>query len=371
MTRFLRRLHLVLALAGAVFVLNLSISGALLVFGKELEALWAPAQWTVQPGEARLPLNRLNAGVAQSTGALPTRWLLAQANDEPWRATLADGSWVNVDPYTGRVLLHYDYTNSPYGLVLYWHRWLLWTTPAGDRPLRDLVSGISVLMMVNLLVGLWLWGKPRARLRRLRVRFGSNYKTWLPQLHNLLGVLSVLPLILLVLSGVAFNWAAPIRTVVEALSLSTVDSPVAPKQRVATVDDYDLDGAIARVSGALPTAQIHRVHLPAGPGEPLRLRLKMPGESHPYSWAWLDPADNRLLATFNAADTSLATAIWHFKYKFHIGDFAHPLVRWLWLILALVPGVFVVSGVWLYLVRRQKGRQRRAAASGRRPKAVI
>ena len=368
MTKFLRRLHLVLALGGAVFVLNLSLSGALLVFGKELQAMWAPAQWTVQPGASTLPLNRLNDRVAAETGSTPTRWLLAQRADDPWRATLADGRWVNVDPYNGRLLLLYDYTDSVYGLVLYWHRWLLWQTPTGERPLRDLVSAVSLLMMVNMLVGLWLWAKPRARLRRLRVRFGGNHRTWLPQLHNLLGVLAVLPLSLIVVSGIGFNWGKPVRAVVETLSLSPIVSPVAPGKGFGTISDYDLDGAMAQVAEILPTAQIHRVQLPAAPGEPLKLRLKMPGETHPYSWAWLDPTDNRLLASFNAADTSLATAVWHFKYKFHIGDFGHPLVRWLWLLLALVAAGFVVSGLWLYLVRRKKSRQRLSVAGGCRPK---
>ncbi|MEX0759391.1 MAG: PepSY domain-containing protein [Tistlia sp.] len=58
------------------------------------------------------------------------------------------------------------------------------------------------------------------------------------------------------------------------------------------------------------------------------------------------------------------------RYPIHIGDFAGPVVRALWVIVALLPAAFVVSGLWLHLDRRSRARAgrrtRRAEAAASR-----
>ncbi|WP_287243310.1 PepSY-associated TM helix domain-containing protein, partial [Pseudoalteromonas sp.] len=45
---------------------------------------------------------------------------------------------------------------------------------------------------------------------------------------------------------------------------------------------------------------------------------------------------------------------WNFKYKFHIGDFAGPIVQLLWLLFALSPLFFTISGVYFWYKRHYK-----------------
>ena len=48
----------------------------------------------------------------------------------------------------------------------------------------------------------------------------------------------------------------------------------------------------------------------------------------------------KLLSVFDASRTSIATKIWNFKYKFHIGDFIGWPVQILWLLISLMPCFF-------------------------------
>ena len=54
----------------------------------------------------------------------------------------------------------------------------------------------------------------------------------------------------------------------------------------------------------------------------------------------------------NAQTASMATQVWHFKYKFLIGDFIGLLVRILLLFISLLPLLFVITGA--YMVFQEK-----------------
>ena len=112
MRKRLWQLHSWLGLLAGVGLLVIGITGSLLVFREELEALFQPALTHVEPTPAgRLPLDRLLAEAnRQLAGHEITGWLIQ--HDEPHRAdilyALRHGSdeWLiaTLDPYTGRIL---------------------------------------------------------------------------------------------------------------------------------------------------------------------------------------------------------------------------------------------------------------------------
>ena len=56
MTKYLRKAHLLLAFISAIFLINLSLSGALLVFAKEIQQFFQPQKWLVTPQAQHLPM---------------------------------------------------------------------------------------------------------------------------------------------------------------------------------------------------------------------------------------------------------------------------------------------------------------------------
>jgi len=75
--QWFRRIHLVLAILMVFFLINLSISGALLVFGKEIQNSIQSEYWQVKPQANFLPLSQLVSIAEASTGHSVKRVQLA------------------------------------------------------------------------------------------------------------------------------------------------------------------------------------------------------------------------------------------------------------------------------------------------------
>ncbi|QSX41930.1 PepSY-associated TM helix domain-containing protein [Shewanella cyperi] len=382
-THLLRKLHLWLALVSAVFVLILSLTGSLLVFGQDIEHGLNPGQWTRSAPGTDFNLDELLATVTAQTDT-PVRFIqLPEHGDEALLLSMSDGRYINLDPDSGTWLKHYKTGDSFYGFMMQLHRWLAWTTADGKRPLQDLVSLVSLLLMLNLLFGMALWLKPKARLKRLKVKFSANPRIVLRQLHGTLGILAGFCLLLIAFSGMAFHWQGPTQFVVEALAGESIELPQAPVARPSgqaievrseiqgtgalaaslpgslTASMTSLELALTRAQQVLPGAKPYRIY-PATADKPVALRMQLPGETHANSWVWLDPYSAEVLGSYDASRANLATRIWHFRYKFHTGDFWHGSLRWLWLLLSLLPAFFCLSGLYLYWRRQPAWRPRQA-----------
>ncbi|WP_232365096.1 PepSY-associated TM helix domain-containing protein [Salinimonas marina] len=346
-------MHLWIGLITALFVLILSVTGAMLIYAKDIQTIINPQYWTVAEQSSRLPISTLLENVEATSGQTVTVVSTEpEYRDRAWQLRLDNGEYVSVDPYTGEILLTYAFEEHLYGFTMSVHRWLLYRDTDNRTSLRNWVSVVALLFIFEVLFGFYLWVKPKKRLKRLKINTRAKTKILLYQLHTVLGVFLFLPLLLIAFSGIAFNWKAPTAAVVSALSPGQIEArpPVAeftPGQQLA------INRAIENGLRALPQATLFRIYMPASPGEALKLRVQMPGETHAYSWIWMNPFTAQVLQTFDASAASAATQVWNFKYKFHIGGFAGPIVEALWLIMALSPCFFVISGIYFWQHRRK------------------
>lgn len=354
----LRRVHLLLALVSALFILSLSISGALLVYAKDIQAIINPNFWLVNVDkfhqQTPLPLSQL---IKEVNLPSDVKIKIIEREEDPnkaWSIRLTNSNYLNVNPYTGQVLLQHSFYDTFYGFIMSWHRWLLYKSDSEETPLKVWMSIASLILIFELILGTYLWIKPKKRLKRLRIKWRSKTKVLFYQLHTSLGVFTCIPLILIAFSGMSFQWQPATKQIVEWLSLSEIESYRFERKRLPTSDSYNIDNAYRNAQSALPEGFVYRIYLPAKVGDPLALRIKMPSESHAYSWSWADPHSGDLLDSFDASKTSAATKVWNFKYKFHIGEFLAWPVKVLWLILSLIPSFFVISGLYLFFNRKQK-----------------
>lgn len=98
------------------------------------------------------------------------------------------------------------------------HRWLLFETAFGEKPLKNVVSVCALLLIINVLVGFYLWVKPKNRLKRLAIKPKAKFKVLMYQLHTVLGVYVLLPLLLIAFTGITFNWKSATKTLVETVA---------------------------------------------------------------------------------------------------------------------------------------------------------
>ncbi|MGX5202754.1 PepSY-associated TM helix domain-containing protein [Aliikangiella sp. IMCC44632] len=364
MKKALRKIHFLVTLASGVFLINLSLTGVLLVYAQDIQRWINPQYWTVKlpkkaPNNFDNPekIASLAVNFQKQNRVLIKRIYLEENPTFSWRFALESGDYVSINPYTGEQLLRYEYSETLYSFVMQWHRWLLLKSDDGSYPFRNIISIASLLMCINLIVGVWLWIKRKNRWRNLKPVVKGKLQLILLRFHNLFGVVFVLPLFFIALTGIAFNWSQPIKYLVEAVTMGNVMSGEPPKlsiEKTLPLDELNFSLAIRNAKQALPEGQIHRIYLPTKPTDSIRFRVKLPAEPHPYSWVWVNPVNQQVLNVFNAVDSNVATRVWNFRYSFHIGRFIHPAMEWLWSFIALLPTLFVVSGITLYLMRRNK-----------------
>lgn len=354
---YLRRIHLLLALFTGLFLINLSASGAFLVFAKEIQTAINPQYWLVTQQaknsyKAPLPLSALTEKIEKRTGQKIGFIETAENAQFAWQVKLANNRYLSIDPYTSDILLEYNYYNTFYGFVMAWHRWLLYTKDTAERPMQVWLSIAALTFIIELLLGCYLWAKPKHRLKRLKIKWQAKSKVLLYQLHGTIGVLFAIPLLLIAFSGIAFFWQDASKQVVEWFTLSKIEQHNYQPKPLANQGRYQLNKAYDSALAALPGGKVYRIYLPGKASDPLTLRIRMPNESHAYSWSWADPYTGQLLDSFDASLTSAATQVWNFKYKFHIGDFIGWPVKILWLLLSLLPGFFVITGMYLWCKRK-------------------
>ena len=336
----------------------LSITGALLIYAKDIQRFVQPQFWTVaNPSNNNViayPI--LLSNITLHTQQPVTLLMPEQKPDYAWQAQLANKQYVSVDPYTGKIIHQYDYYETIYGFTMALHRWLLYENGDGDRPLRNWVSACALIFIINMLVGVYIWLKPKNRLKRLVIKPKAKLRILLYQLHTVIGMYLFIPLILIAFTGMAFNWKTQTQAVLEFVTQNSVEArPKPPALEVpATIDDDNLAVALHNALQIFPDAELFRIYMPKKASEPLALRIKNPGESHAYSWVWANQYTGTVLQSYDASRANLTTQAWNFKYKFHIGDFVGPLVQIVWLFIALTPVLFILTGGYFWYKRHYR-----------------
>ncbi len=355
---WLRRAHLVMAIVVGAFIICLSLTGALLIYAKDIQYLTQPQLWRVEPQSKPLGVEQIVTSVESTTAEKVSLFMPEQQPDLAWQLKLSSGDYVSVNPYSGKILHRYEYYSTLYGYTMALHRWLLFEDADNKKPLRDWVSICALVLIIELVLGFYLWVKPKNRLKRLVIKPKAKLRILLYQLHTVLGVYLLLPILLIAFSGMAFNWKPQTKAVVEWLSFDEVEAR--PKPPTIAVNfhglPYDLNSATTRAKTTFPDSQLFRIYMPDKASDSIAFRVQNPGESHAYSWVWVNPYNSEVVAQYDASKAGVATQVWNFKYKFHIGDFAGPIVQFVWLILALAPTFFTVSGLYFWLQRHRRKR---------------
>ena len=358
--RFLARLHLAVALVTALPLAVTSVTGALLVFGHELESLIRPPA-TVAAREGKvLTFSELLARVeAQRPDARV--WAIVPAPGaapgSPTRMWLKGGKGIfEVDPWSGEIVDAYDPADTPYNIVRALHRrWMVDGKPESDWS-RTAISVTALFLMLQVMLGIWMWALPARPFRRLKPVFRRNSRLGWQRLHMASGVVTSLMLLVIAFTGFSMYWADSTRAIVDFALPGEVTQHSEPGTKgVAPV--RDLDEAVTLAHRLIPDAEVASVRPQNKPGVPVHVGLRSPG-SAVNSRVWVGDEPPRVLAFYDGRKASVAMRFWHFRYWLHIGDFAGLPVRILWVVVALMPLAFIASGLWLWRDRRRAAQKK-------------
>ncbi|MBL8187286.1 MAG: PepSY domain-containing protein [Acidobacteria bacterium] len=208
-------MHLICGVAAGLIILVMSATGVLLMYEKQI-LLWADTrnyQITVSPGAQRLPIEDMLAKVQAAQNTEPTGITVRSDQQMPVALSFDRGRTVYVNPYTGEVLGEgAQGIRNFFRAVTDWHRWL--GTEGAGRATGRMITGVCNLAFLFIVIsGLYLWF-PRsltwAQFKNiLWFRRGLPGKARDFNWHNVIGFWALVPLFLIVLSGVtiSFVWA--------------------------------------------------------------------------------------------------------------------------------------------------------------------
>lgn len=347
--------HLWIGLLLGLYFVLMGLTGSVLAFRHPIDAALDSHLLKVTPGPTRVSLDELVASArAAHPQSPPTR---LEFFDDPSRsvAVMVAGTPIRnvlIDPYTGRALGERDPDASFVGWVYALHRNLLLKNPGHTW------NAYAALVVTWLLIsGLWLWWpKTRGQLRvRLKVAKGTSLKRRMHDLHNVFGIYSLPLLLVVVLTGVTFEFKKPVGEAVYRLTGSPKDpKPAKPKGKGPSLP---LQTLLVSAEAAAP-GRTSFVFLPSKRSPTFRIIRELPGGESLRRRAnvAVDPATGEVLRV-EGVTPSTGKLVTEAFAPIHFGHWGGIVSRLLQVLLGLVPLGLFVTGVFKTVARKRSARK--------------
>lgn len=367
MRRFSVFLHRYMGLAFGVFLLISSVTGALVVFAKPIDASLNTDLLEVLPQNQLVAIDTLLANVHQAVpGQQIGAVFLPQTPDRVWEFWFQEEEHLRAyaNPYTGEVTGTREATDALMGFLIDLHIHLL----AGET--GEQILGWAGLATIFLSVlGVYLWWPKRGKWKKaFSVKWGAApIRVWL-DIHKVIGACMFVLIVITAATGSALALHDIItEPLLKALTGEETRLP-SPKSRVASEPDAPLGPMLGQAQAIFPNGQLSRISLPATPDGPVVIRMRLDGEIHQFGRTFLffDRYDGSLLKSASAFDANLAVRIQNWFYPLHTGFYGGTLTRILQVFVALSLMTLILSGAWLWW----KGRQARKIAVLRSAKST-
>jgi uncharacterized iron-regulated membrane protein len=255
-----------------VLLVPIAVSGALLVYHDELDALVNPKRWTVNGPQLALSsaqyIAAASAVVASNETVTGVRFprspgtpvvVLARQQVEPGSTRRPRFFSIYLDPPTGAVLDKVDFRASWVGFMHVFHENLTIPQYSG----RQIVGWAGVGMLILSLTGIWLWWPRRASwLSGLRWRRAPHTST---NLHHTLGFWISIPLAIVSLTGIYLSFPQTARSLMSSIAPMQPQPPRAFAAAIVEKPNLTPDEALRLAQVVEPSARPATLFLPTEP----------------------------------------------------------------------------------------------------------
>lgn len=358
--RALFQVHLWAGLIAGLYIIVIGLSGSILVFHDELQALSRSAA----RGEPQADISGVAANIQAARPKSIVHTILAPApNRDVFRAYLQDSGRLAVldaDPLTGRVLQPDRWQQS-----LMWvenlHIYLL----AGEPGL--IANGIgAVCLLLLCLTGIVIWW-PGVCLWKgaLVVQFRANWKRINFDLHSAMGFWLFGLICFWGVSGIYFAWPGPFVSGLRTILPMTSAEP--PKYEIKPSTEgkrADMRAILERARALAPRSRLAGIGLSNGPAEPIVVDMarEEPGDLLKTDYMYFHPGTGQLLATwrYGLNRTAGDWLIW-LMHPLHFGTSWGLAVKILWAALGLTLPLLAITGALMYWNRYLGAKLKRSA----------
>ena len=374
--------HLVAGVTAGIVILVMSVTGVLLTYEKQLVAWAEQLPETAAPaGASRLPLETLlaSARAARPDGTPTTVTVKADPRAPVVVAFGRDGQLL-VNPYSGTVIGEGARTlRAFFRSVIDWHRWL---AMSGEQRAtgRAITGAANFIFLILVISGTYLW-LPRTwtwvQLRAVAwFRGGLHGKARDFNWHNVVGLWSVVPLFVVVLSGVviSYPWAGNLvyRVMGEAPPASSRPA-AAPggrerQAKAAVLSDTGLEAVLTRATGQLDAWRAISLRIPEAAQAPVVITVDhgQPGQPHLRETLTFDRATGDPIRRETFADATPGRRARMILRFAHTGEILGLPGQTIAGLVSAGGALLVYTGIALSLRRFAAWRRRNAPSSQRR-----
>lgn len=358
LTKLAFKFHGWLGLAAGVFFLLFGLTGSMLMFRGDLERYWNPELHQLTPAGHKVSADSIYRRLIRSHPNLSKLVLHDFPRDEydsyefmlyKNQQHLRDNYlyYVFVNPYTGKVIKEGNYQDiSP--LFLRWLYSFHYSLQLGI-PGKLFTGLIGLVMLLSLLTGTIIYR--RHFWDALRFKAGLNFKnrrTAVSTLHRLIGVWALLFNAVLFFTGFFLNKH-------EFTPSGWKLNKVHVNCEVISNIDKVITQAVSGVKGFEPIA----INIPAISGQDIVVRGHMPQttffllQGKPSSVIF-DAETGKIKRIALIDKEPFEKRLDWETYQLHIGAYGGNVIRWLYVVFGLTPGLLSVTGALLWLKRKTK-----------------
>lgn len=309
-------LHRWVGLISGPVILVLAVTGALMVWEHETDALLNPQLLRASVNNERKSLDEIVASMRVARpreGRFLAGMKLPEHPGDPLRMLVGGPRILFFDAATGRELGSRLARSGFVHHVTELHLKLK-LGASGAR-----LVGIATILTLGLaLSGLWLWWPLKLFWFRGRLTFRRfNF-----DLHNIAGLYSSVFLLIVALTGVTMSYFQTVDPWIRWLSGS---SPPPRMPQVANRPEtarISLDTVVRSAEAALPGARVVSFGIPVQPRAPFRVQLRFPEDRTPggRSLVFLDPYTGEALQVHGTRGSGLGNWYINFSHSLHNGE---------------------------------------------------
>ncbi len=368
--RILRLTHLWMGAGLLIPLVAIGLSGTILTFNHEIADLTAPPGFAATThGEPRALSELLRAAQPFAPeGSNLTMIVLPEERTDPTivrfqrRGAQGPGGihQVMMDPVTLKVLGSGPFSNDGFMRIMHQlHGSLLITGGTG----REIVGWLGVVMLALGVSGLIMWWPKtkQALAAAFKVTRGVRGFRLHRELHGALGIWSWLVFIVVSFSGVYIAFPNVTGNMIRAVfpaGEARVNLNTVTVQPVPGTQPIGIDEAARLAIAAVPDTRVWTARYPARPDQPYRFGLIRPGHEHgqPAAQVAVDPWKGTVIGALDPRTFTIGESIMAWQRGLHAGEGA----GWIWKILValsgLLPLVFGITGIAMWLNRRRARR---------------
>lgn len=346
MRRVILNTHLFIAILAGMFMVIQGVTGSIMEFEPELDrAFHADLSYITPDGQA-LPASQIISAVRQQLNDEPVVAYLPSLSPELSSEVLLPSGIAFVNQYTGKILGRRNRGQTFLGYVRALHV-RLGTGDAGKTILR----WSAVAMLLSAGSGLYLWWP----VKRISIRTKDGLKRFWFDLHNVIGICSLLPLALLATTGAIIGFESQLAPLVYKLTHSLpMHTALSQRKTHTETNIIDVDTAVATACTHMPGAMPSRVQMPQYGGL-YRVEMFYPHDRTTGSRnvVAIDPFDGSVVSLNRSADLSRGDWILAVNEAIHTGAILGLPGRIIASLASLIVFVQASSGAFIWLYRKR------------------